>query len=842
MKPLRGLTWAGTAYHAAVIVAGGILVPVSLILFPIADRKFPELLYLAIFTQLAALLPIRWRRGVQTLDTMPLIAVALLAPGAGVSLVAWLFMFDGRRPSRDLQLWKLMFDRAKAALEFGIPSMLIMLIPLSGAVDVPIRTMLLAAGTLVIGYPLTAGGFALYGRESFWTVFSTNVGFSSVRSVVILAIGGGALFMLLQMPAGYLMGVGLLGLLMAVRSNMTDAQRQQIERIQTLELLAQALDARDPMTELHSQRVSDIAARLADALGMRPLEIERMRVAGLLHDIGKIGVPDAVLKKPGQLDAVEWEQMRRHAELGAEMIARHSALEPIAPWVKTHHERWNGSGYPSRIRADAIPLGGRILAVADSYDTITGPRVYRSSVMTPAQAVSEISRGAGILYDPVVVEALRRLHGMPALEPFPESGRLAPKEVADGVGLFRRQPRFRLLTIGMTVSSLGDPLTGIAVVVTAYALTHSAIAVAATYALRAVAGMVTAASLGGAIDRLNRGRMIAALDVLRALVLCTVPIATHYAAWTLFPAVVVLGAAGTLSQAAREAAVPHLLSPAEIPNANAVVAGATTTAQAIGYPLAAAILWATSSTTPMFVLDAVTFILAAVLTLATGPLGGGVATRSISGALRSAWSLPPARFPLVVAGGGALLISMTLPALVVVAYQLASDGARAYTVLEVVITIGMVVGAVVLGLWRGFAVRLATMLGVIVMGLFSLVVVISPWLVLTSIALLIASVGNQIYVVGNRSELQQAVTADRRGSVMATRAVIAESLVIIGAGIGGILTGVIGGRATYLVVAVGMLVLGLVVWTRGARLRRPSVPSAPGGFSAPAGELSAEVP
>jgi hypothetical protein len=188
-----------------------------------------------------------------------------------------------------------------------------------------------------------------------------------------------------------------------------------------------------------------------------------------------------------------------------------------------------------------------------------------------------------------------------------------------------------------------------------------------------------------------------------------------------------------------------------------------------------------------------------------------------------------------------LLISMTLPALVVVAYQLASDGARAYTILEVVITIGMVVGAVVLGLWHGFAVRMATMLGIIIMGLLSLVVVVSPWLFLTSIALLIASVGNQVYVVGNRSELQQAIPADRRGSVMATRAVIAESLVIVGAGIGGILTGVIGGRATYAVVAIGMLLLGLMVWTRGARLRRPSVPSSPGGLSGPTPELSAEV-
>src|SRR5438067_4481177 len=408
---------------------------------------------------------------------MPLIAIALLAPGVGVSLVAWLTMFDGRRPSRDLALWKLMFGRAKAALEYGVPSMLIMLLPLSGNIDVPVRTMLLAAGSLLIGFPLMAGGFALYGRESFWSVFTTNVGLSSIRSVVIMAIGGGALYMLLQVPAGYLMGVGLLGLLMAVRSNMTDAQRQQTERIQTLELLAQALDARDPMTELHSQRVSDLAAHLAEALGMSSLEIERMRVAGLLHDVGKIGVPDSVLKKAGRLDEAEWESMRRHADIGADMIARHSALESIAPWVRTHHERWNGSGYPLGISHDEIPMGGRILAVADSYDTITGPRVYRPSVLSPIDAVIEISRSANLLYDPLVVDALRRLHSLPPTEPSIEGRRIAVSEVSAGYQLLLRRPQFRFLTLAMTVSSIGDPLTAIAVVVTAFALTHSAIAV-----------------------------------------------------------------------------------------------------------------------------------------------------------------------------------------------------------------------------------------------------------------------------------------------------------------------------------------------------------------------------
>ncbi|HEX6348371.1 MAG TPA: MFS transporter [Candidatus Dormibacteraeota bacterium] len=821
MQPLRGLTWAGTIYHVGVILAGAALVPVSLILFPVHERAIPQLLYLAVFTQLAALLPIRWRRGTQTLDTMPLIAVSLLAPGAGVALVAWLCMFDGRRPSPQLELWKLIFIRAKAALEFGLPSMLITLLPLSGIVDVPVRTVLLASGSLLIGFPLMAAGFALYGRETFWSVFTTNVGFSSIRSVVILAIGGGALYMLLQMPAGYLMGIGLLGLLMAVRSNMADAQRQQIERIQTLELLAQALDARDPMTELHSQRVSDLASRLAEVLGMSSLEIERMRVAGLLHDIGKIGVPDSVLKKAGQLDASEWSAMRRHADLGADMIARHTALEPIAPWVRTHHERWNGSGYPKSMSGEYIPLGGRILAVADSYDTITGPRVYRPSVLTPLEAVNEISRSAGTLYDPVVVDALRKLHGLPALEPLAPDGRLAAREVTAGFGLLRNSYRFRMLALGMTASSLGDPLTAIAIVVTAYALMHSALAVAATYALRALAAMLAAAALGGAADRLQRARLIIAADSFRALMLCSLPLLIFGRPWLLFPAVVLLGAIGALSQASREAAVPHILRADEIPGGNAVIAGATTAAQAIGYPLAAVILWATSSTTPMFIADGLTFAIAAALTFTAGGLGGGISSRRIGGAIRAAWSLPPVRTPLVIAGAAALIISMTLPALVVLAYQLANNGPRAYTVLEVVITVGMVVGAVVLGWWSKLPVRVATVIGLVIMGLLSLIVVVSPWLVLTSIALLLASIGNQIYVVGNRSEIQQAVPSDRRGSVMATRAVIAETLVIVGAGAGGILTGLIGGRATYAIVAGGLLILGLLVWARGARLGQP---------------------
>jgi putative nucleotidyltransferase with HDIG domain len=814
MRPFRGLDWKGTAYHATVIVMGSVIVGTSLVCFPIDPHKLLALLYLAAFTQIAALMPIRWRHGVQYLDTMPLIAIALLSPGSGVTIVAWIMIFDGRRPNRELELWKILFTRAKTALEFGIPSILVTFLVLPPSISVPVKTVLLAAGTLVIGYPLAARGFAFYERTSFWTVLSTSVGFSSIRSVVILAIGGGALFMLLQMPAGYLMGVGLLGLLMAVRSNMTDAQRQQIERIQTLELLAQALDARDPMTESHSQRVADLGARLAEALGMRSLDVERMRVAGLLHDIGKIGVPDSVLKKASGLSHEEWTAMRRHASVGADMIAKHSALAPIAPWVRYHHERWNGSGYPSQLREDAIPLGARILAVADSYDTITGPRVYRASVLSPADAVEDISRTAGQLYDPVVVNALRQLHGSAHLGTTVERG---ARGSAGSIRTFLRlSPVFTLQAAANGISNIGDPLTSVALVVAAYSLTHSAIGVAATYTLRAVASMAAAAVLGGAADRWDRRRLLIVADIVRAATLAGLPIITFYAAGAFFPAIAVLGATGALAQASREAALPQLVATGWLPRANALIGATMTTGQSIGYTLAALLLWLTRSTNILFLADAATFAAAAALTALSHGLGGGISSRSVTGAFRAAWAFKSVRGPLFVAGASAFLITMTFPALVVLAYHLSSAGPTAYTFLEVVLTLGMLVGAALVASRRRLSIDLAVLCGLLAMGALSVGIGLSVWYPITALLLFLASIGNQVYLVANRTEVQQTVPNDRRGSVMASRSFLTETSALAGSAFGGVIVAGIGGNATYVIAGVGFVVLAAVValWQR----------------------------
>jgi HD-GYP domain-containing protein (c-di-GMP phosphodiesterase class II) len=178
----------------------------------------------------------------------------------------------------------------------------------------------------------------------------------------------------------------------------------------TLELVAQALEARDPVVARHSARVAELAARLGEQLGLGRRDVEVFRQAGMLHDLGVIGVRDDILNKRGPLDEDEWEVVRRHPDIGADMIRWHPSLAAATPHVRHPHERWDGSGYPVGLRGDVIPMGARIVAVAESFDTITNQRIYRPSQLTPVDAMRDISEHSGSWYDPTVVDALSVLH------------------------------------------------------------------------------------------------------------------------------------------------------------------------------------------------------------------------------------------------------------------------------------------------------------------------------------------------------------------------------------------------------------------------------------------------
>jgi len=183
-------------------------------------------------------------------------------------------------------------------------------------------------------------------------------------------------------------------------------------RLRAAASLAHAVDARDAYTGSHSYMVGELAARVAKKMGLETEQVELARLAGSLHDLGKLAIPEEILRKPGPLNEAERLVLERHPQIGFRMLDS-LGVEPVASWVLHHHERWDGDGYPDRLGGDAIPLGSRILFVADAYDAMTTDRVYRSK-LSHERAISELERCAGTQFDPSVVAAL--------LEELEESG------------------------------------------------------------------------------------------------------------------------------------------------------------------------------------------------------------------------------------------------------------------------------------------------------------------------------------------------------------------------------------------------------------------------------------
>jgi len=191
-----------------------------------------------------------------------------------------------------------------------------------------------------------------------------------------------------------------------------ERQRLEIEAAASQALLA-ALDAREHYTGEHSRSVLDLALAVARALGLEPRELAEVGQVALLHDIGKVGVPDGVLQKPGALDDAELGLMRAHPAIGERIVRAVDGLAHIAPAVRAEHERWDGTGYPDGLAGDAIPLASRICLVCDAYDAMTTDRPYRRALDEPA-ALAELESGAGRQFDPRVVEVLLDvLRGVP---------------------------------------------------------------------------------------------------------------------------------------------------------------------------------------------------------------------------------------------------------------------------------------------------------------------------------------------------------------------------------------------------------------------------------------------
>ena len=180
--------------------------------------------------------------------------------------------------------------------------------------------------------------------------------------------------------------------------------------LSTIETLATAIDAKDDVTSNHIRRVQGAAVALARELGIRDSQtMKAIEAAALLHDTGKIAVPEHILNKPGKLTAAEFEKMKLHAPIGAEILSAIDFPYPVVPIVRHHHENWDGTGYPDGIKGEAIPIGARILSVVDCYDALTSDRPYRQA-MTDAAALEIVVARRGTMYDPTIVDAFVRTY------------------------------------------------------------------------------------------------------------------------------------------------------------------------------------------------------------------------------------------------------------------------------------------------------------------------------------------------------------------------------------------------------------------------------------------------
>jgi putative nucleotidyltransferase with HDIG domain len=806
------------------------MVPLGWFLYhPIPVDALPTLLYLGIGAQVAALRPIAWTIGTQSVVDPLLIATGLYSPGAGVGVVAWLATFDGRVPGRSIPWWAFLFNRALWATTHVLPSIAVASIGEGEWWSVPVKTALYVIASVALNYLITAIAISLVSRTSFWTTLLDNVGLPTTVATIALSFAGGILYLLLSAkpwPVGYVLAPGLFGFVLAVRGTIADVQRQTVLKDQTLDLAAQALDARDRYTESHSIRVSELSAKLGEHLELGDRECELIRTAGSLHDLGKIGIRDDILNKPGPLSEEEWEIMRRHPDIGADMIAQHSALAEVAPIVRHHHERWDGTGYPAGLKGDVIPFGARILAVADSFDTITGARLYRPSLMNPIEGVEDISRRANHWYDPNVVDALRELHGLKPLEVLdrPE----VPRRIT-ALRVIRSNPGFSNLITAIAISSLGDPLTQVATLVSIYAATRDPRFVALGFISQALGTILMSTVLGGVADKLPRRGLVVALELIRAGILVATPFAMMGNRWWLIiPILFCLASINGIVQPARQAAIPSLVPSSQVGKANAIVAATTMLAGAIGFALAGGILAVFQMTYPLFIVDAATFALAAAIIVGIPNLGGGEIRTSVSGAFTRTWAIVSLRPHLVIGTLASFLLPISFPALLAMAYQVApKQGGQTYSILELVLSLGVFVGSIAVSRFSTIGTMRTVGAGLFLTGVFSVGIAMSATLPLghglmwIGVALFIASIGNPIYAVANQTATIENADQSNRGSVMATRFGLVQTASIIGTAAGGLITQQWGAFAAYGVLGVGLVLLAMYAIAAGRSTTNP---------------------
>jgi putative nucleotidyltransferase with HDIG domain len=400
------------------VAAAAIALAAATFIFPIGDDIGGPVgvAYWTILTLIASALPVRLPTGtVASVSFAPIMASIVLGGPTAGAIVTAIGTTDTRELKGEVPWYGTLFNHAAlviAAVIAGIPYELLAVA--ASGLD-PLPASILQFGALVLAgliYSLISAGLAV-------VAVSLRTG-AAMRTVLARDIGAIAPNLLGLAPLGWLMaqifllpdGIGWWATTLFVIPLFTTrlAYHRYVETRelfeQTIGALANAVDARDRYTRGHSNRVSHITEAMCRAMNLPESQIETIKWAGLLHDVGKIGIRDNILLKPGPLNREERILMNQHPTIGAEIVAPASQLAPEAPLIRAHHEWINGSGYPDGLEYADIPIGARVMTIADAYEAMTSSRPYRLTPLSHEQAVAELEKYAGLQFDPEIVPVL----------------------------------------------------------------------------------------------------------------------------------------------------------------------------------------------------------------------------------------------------------------------------------------------------------------------------------------------------------------------------------------------------------------------------------------------------
>lgn len=360
--------------------------------------------------------PVHVPRGsLVSVSAAPVIAAAILGGPTAAAVVAVVGTLEFRELRGSVPWYGLVYNHSFVVFPAVFAG--IAYLGVVGALRVPTATAVTTPGGLVAGvaagvvYVLVStamSSLAVAIRENrpYRAVLE-----SDLRSVGLTIMGLTPIAWL--MALAYLFIGPLVAFVFALPLYTTRAAYKAVVDIrnmftQTVRALASAIDARDPSTKKHSEHVSGIAVEIGQVMSLSEAELEQLEWAGLLHDIGKIGIRDDVLLKPERLTREERMLMNEHPAKGEEILRDVDRLAKERPLIRHHHEWFNGSGYPDRLIGEEIPLLARVLHVADAFEAMTAARPYRPNPLSSAEALEELHRYAGIQFDPVVVDAFTR--------------------------------------------------------------------------------------------------------------------------------------------------------------------------------------------------------------------------------------------------------------------------------------------------------------------------------------------------------------------------------------------------------------------------------------------------